>query len=276
MDNENNIMKLIDTTKKVQYPEKTISEDLIEWRNTPGNCWVSQRPTFQAKPSLKNCYLQSVNSCCNFVQDEVVSQKFHDIMPDVCLSDLKEIQLLQCMACRDDMNNYVVKANATKEYYDTISELMRLQDQHTNINRTFAQDLARPLTETHDGKNLVYDGYVKVCASWVGRMWNLTQDEIRNTQYKNLGEPTKQFDNCGAYDVDNDKAPIVTPSKFEKWQDALSFLEYYGIPHLPNFGIVIFYDSDPEEKGCFKKAKYLQIHLMAMITASVLAMHTIT
>ena len=118
--------------------------------------------------------------------------------------------------------------------------------------------MAIPLNETYNGEPVVYDGYVKVCASWVARMWNLTQDEVIANDYKNLGKPTEQFDNCGAYDIDNGNEPIVRPSTFDKWKNALSFLEYYGIPHLPNFGIIIFYDEDPEEKSCFKAAMYLQ------------------
>jgi len=67
-----------------------------------------------------------------------------------------------------------------------------------------------------------------------------------------LSEPTEIFDNCGAYDINTEGGPTIAKgSTFEAWKDALSFLEWYGIPHMDGFGIIIIDNV--------KKTKYAEI-----------------
>ena len=54
-----------------------------------------------------------------------------------------------------------------------------------------------------------------------------------------IGNYTTKFDACGAYD---DGEAIPHPSKYEKWRNCIQFLEWYGIPMMPGFGIVIIND----------------------------------
>lgn len=74
------------------------------------------------------------------------------------------------------------------------------------------------------------NGYIKVCASWTKRMWN-----------SELKKPTEMFDNCGVYD---NKTAIAKPSQYPKWTEALSFLEWYGVPLMNHFGIIIIDDEN--------------------------------
>ena len=60
-----------------------------------------------------------------------------------------------------------------------------------------------------------------------------------------LSKPTEIFDSCGAYGFKGSGDPIAKGSKFAAWQDALSFLEWYGIPHMDKFGIIIIDDLNP-------------------------------
>ena len=79
-----------------------------------------------------------------------------------------------------------------------------------------------------------------------------------------LNGPTQIFDACGAYDIHNGGDAISKGSKFPKWQDALSFIEWYGIPLMSGFGIIIIDDRENskekystlpgETEKCFQKA----------------------
>ena len=72
--------------------------------------------------------------------------------------------------------------------------------------------------------------------------------------------------------MNNDKAVIPKGSKFEGWQDALSFLEYYGLPLMSGFGIIIIdnrdvskdkyftiTNSNTETEKCFERASKMAI-----------------
>ena len=70
---------------------------------------------------------------------------------------------------------------------------MKVQADFSNIKRSLADDIIR-------GK--YKNGYVKVCAGWVKRMWGI---EEKNPQgLLKLNEKTKVFDACGAYDGTSD------------------------------------------------------------------------
>jgi hypothetical protein len=119
-------------------------------------------------------------------------------------------------------------------------------------------------------------------------MWGITPDLNSETvsEYKGLNEPTEIFDSCGAYNVaggavENGKgedelgAAIRKGSKFTKWDNALKFLEWYGIPYMDGFGIVIIDNLNPDKyatlndegENCFNSAKLLNV---ASITAAFL------
>ena len=88
---------------------------------------------------------------------------------------------------------------------------------------------------------------MKVCATWLNRLWGLqTGDDITK-----LNGPTSIFDACGAYDIHNGGDAIAKGSKFSKWQDALSFIEWYGIPHMSGFGIIIIDDRENSKDKYF-------------------------
>lgn len=87
-------------------------------------------------------------------------------------------------------------------------------------------------------------GYIRICATWAERMWtpqNETFEPTQGTGYdKTLGRATDKFDACGAYDGDD---AVPYPSDYEKWQNCVDFLEWYGIPMMPGFGMVIINDQ---------------------------------
>ena len=105
-------------------------------------------------------------------------------------------------------------------------------------------------------------------------MWGLqTTDDITK-----LNGPTEIFDACGAYDIHKGGAAISKGSNFEKWQDALSFLEWYGIPHMDGFGIIIIDNregsqdkyfsitgSTTEAEKCFEKAAKIATSLLCSL-----------
>ena len=61
-----------------------------------------------------------------------------------------------------------------------------------------------------------------------------------------LTKPTEIFDNCGVYDKDGNS--ITRPSGDDKFKDAITFLEWYGVQLLPRFGFIIV-DNIAEEGG---------------------------
>lgn len=97
---------------------------------------------------------------------------------------------------------------------------------------------------------------------------------------KKLNKPTTQFDACGAYDLKNGGEAIAKGSQKKEWSDALSFLEWYGIPHMEGFGIIIIDDENTALYGslaksddgnnnleCFKAANYIKIGLFSVASA---------
>ena len=62
--------------------------------------------------------------------------------------------------------------------------------------------------------------------------------------FTGLNKPTKQFDACGVYDIKNGGAPIPNGSTKKEWANALDFLEWYGIPEMEGFGIIIVDDTN--------------------------------
>lgn len=100
-----------------------------------------------------------------------------------------------------------------------------------------------------------------------------------------LSKPTEIFDACGAYDFKNGGNAIAKGSKFGAWSDALSFLEWYGIPHMDGFGIIIIddykgnnvrkynkIDGTPDINGekkeiCFERAAYIGLALGTVVTS---------
>lgn len=74
-------------------------------------------------------------------------------------------------------------------------------------------------------------------------MW-VPEDKISASNEKTsyvdtIGSKTYKFDACGAYD---DGEPVPYPNSYEKWKNCIDFLEWYGIPMMPGFGIVIIND----------------------------------
>lgn len=71
-------------------------------------------------------------------------------------------------------------------------------------------------------------------------MW-VPIDEYKpsSTSFQTLGNKTTKFDACGAYDGDD---AVPHPSKYDKWKNCIEFLEWYGVPMMPGFGIVIIND----------------------------------
>jgi hypothetical protein len=76
-------------------------------------------------------------------------------------------------------------------------------------------------------------------------MWGLD----KSADMKKLNAVTTIFDSCGAYDFKNGGDAIAKGSKFDAWPDALTFLEWYGIPHMSGFGIVVI---DEENQGLYQ------------------------
>ena len=74
-------------------------------------------------------------------------------------------------------------------------------------------------------------------------MWGLTPED----PLTKLAEVTEIFDSCGAYDYKNDGAAISKGSTFDAWPDALSFLEWYTMPHMENFGIIVIDNENPSK-----------------------------
>lgn len=157
-----------------------------------------------------------------------------------------------CFSCTGDSNEFVIKAEPTKKYLEAIKEMMTIQYKQTDIYRS-------PVLDFQDGK--YKNGYIKVCASWARRMWS-----------GNLSDPTEMFDNCGVYDDGN---AVPKPSQYPKWNTALNFLEWYGVPLMNDFGIIIIDDENQEQYSkvtnlgyntdCYKVASKLIFASKALI-----------
>jgi hypothetical protein len=128
--------------------------------------------------------------------------------------------------------------------------------------------------------NKAPNGYVKVCSSWLKRLWGVDSEE------KKLNAPTNVFDACGAYDFKNGGNPISKGSKFEAWSDALNFLEWYGVPLMDGFGIIIIdneSDGNPYQKvnadvagyteECFNSGMRLALSAVSVVSLTALALY---
>ena len=108
-------------------------------------------------------------------------------------------------------------------------------------------------------------------------MWGVADTEPMTA----LANVTYIFDACGAYDFKNDGNPIAKGSQFEAWGNALSFLEWYGIPLMEGFGIIIIDDENPNKyytitgetsytEVCFESG--LRLVVSAAVSLSMLAL----
>lgn len=99
---------------------------------------------------------------------------------------------------------------------------MKMQKKITGIDRTLADDLL-------EGKNP--NGYVKVCAQWLVRMWNGHTEDYDEKNFTPLKNFTIAFDECGAYDgVNGDgRSSIDKSSEHPDWNTALDFIEWFGV-----------------------------------------------
>ena len=130
------------------FSPMSIDKKVYKWDNNPetgGVCWVSEMERKPAKPSLRNCYTATESSCCNFVEDEMIGADYSSFIPEPCQSEPRfmEIQIFMCFACRGESGKYVIKAEPTKQYVETIDKMMEVQYKKTGIQRTFLDDLTR-------------------------------------------------------------------------------------------------------------------------------------
>lgn len=75
------------------------------------------------------------------------------------------------------------------------------------------------------------DGYVKICASWARTLWTTK-----------LSDPTEMFDNCGVNI--NEQKSVARPSVEPEWKTALDFFEWYQVPLMKDFGVIIIDDEN--------------------------------
>ena len=112
---------------------------------------------------------------------------------------------------------------------------MKIQSDFSGIKRSFVDDIRGKVTSKYREtltKEIRYpNGYVKVCASWMKRLW---ADEEAKLQV--LSEQTEMFDRCGVYngeDPDGDKFEVIPnkghPFAKENWSTALDFMEWFKV-----------------------------------------------
>ena len=64
-----------------------------------------------------------------------------------------------------------------------------------------------------------------------------------STTYNDLAETTEIFDACGAYVGEGDDAVSVPyGSENSDWNNAVNFFNWYGIPEMEGFGVIIIND----------------------------------
>ena len=110
---------------------------------------------------------------------------------------------------------------------------MDVQFKATGIRRDIGTDIRN--------NKYANNGYIKVCAKWVKRLWE-GQTELSNKKYDTLNAPTAIFDQCGAYDKNNGNL-VARGSSYAPWKTALDFLEWYQVPLQQDFGIIIVDDE---------------------------------
>ena len=86
-----------------------------------------------------------------------------------------------------------------------------------------------------------------MCATWLERLWAVPTVDGKQDINK-LNAPTEQWDQCGVYDIRNGNSDIPYGSKFDHFNNALSFLDWYGMPLMDGFGFIIIDNTGkPEE-----------------------------
>ena len=125
--------------------------------------------------------------------------------------------------------------------------MKREQKESTGIANSIEDDIV-------NGK--AYNGYVKLCGTWVRRFW-MPELETDNSNFQVLNEPTKIFDACGAIDGDES---VPYGSDHEPWNNAVNFFNWYGIPEMEGFGVIIINDKNAQKydtynSECFNNAK---------------------
>ena len=58
-----------------------------------------------------------------------------------------------------------------------------------------------------------------------------------------LSKPTQQWDSCGVYDIRDGGSDI--PYASGKFDNALDFLDWYSVPLMDGFGLIIIDDTNP-------------------------------
>ena len=208
------------------------------------------------------------------------------MVPGACYGDnhLEELNLWQCYACRGiTANAWTMKATATSTYAKEVDALMKTQTDFSGLKRSFVDDIRGRkggqdeaiVSNTERYPN----GYVKVCASWMMRVW---ADETSGTpDLTKLNGQTSQFDTCGVYNGEdpNSSAFEIIPNKEhpfarKHWSTALDFIEWFGVQKMPEFGIILVDKTEaesenPDNMKCFDSANALKVGIT--LTAAVLA-----
>lgn len=241
-----------DADNKVLINSYSRATKTINW-NLEKECWVSGREPNIASPSLRNCYSTTDQACCNYIEDDSVGGQFTSFIPSPCQGDHPEISNFMCFSCNGDSYQYVIKAEPTKNYVEAIKEMMTIQYKQTSIDRSL-------ITDIRSSKPPYPNGYIKVCASWARTMWA-----------GKLSAPTEMFDNCGVYDG---SGAVPKPSQEEKWNTALKFLEWYKVPLMEGFGIILIDDENQDQYSklanlgyttdCFKHGVKLLVSKFAL------------
>lgn len=91
-------------------------------------------------------------------------------------------------------------------------------------------------------------------------LWNPYFDG-EETNYDSLNNFTKVFDKCGIYDRDGNGIPYA--SEHEPFDSVLSFMNWYKVPKMEDFGIIIIdetsdkYAAQNLDTACFKGAQMI-------------------
>lgn len=88
-------------------------------------CWLTNEKPIKAKPSLRSCHSTTDSACCNWMHDDTIGSEFNGFIPAPCSDDYGELNLFMCLACRGGAQKYVIKAEATKEYINEITQLKK-------------------------------------------------------------------------------------------------------------------------------------------------------
>ena len=132
-------------------------------------------------------------------------------------------------------NEFTIKADKTLDYVNKMQLFMDQQTKVTGIERTLADDWLDCMDPPVPGRGpcQAKNGYLKVCTDWLARFWL----DDPSKPLENLSKSMTKFDTCGANDKDG--GAIEKGSDYEDWQTALNFLEWYGIPQMEGFGIIL-------------------------------------